>query len=135
MNLEMFIQQLSRMLGQIEAQAFQQEGFSDLTMRQLLYLETIAQMDGPTFSQLAEELNVTLPSVSVLVKKLIDLGYVKKLQSEQDGRAYHLKLTPTGNRMAQLHNQIHRWLAKKITSNLNERDLHNLAELLGKIEF
>jgi DNA-binding MarR family transcriptional regulator len=123
------------MLGQIEAQAFQQEGFSDLTMRQLLYLETIDQMDNPTFSQLAEELNVTLPSVSVLVKKLIDLGYFKKIQSEQDGRVYHLELTPTGNRMAQLHNQINRWLAKKITSNLNERELHNLSQLLGKIEF
>jgi DNA-binding MarR family transcriptional regulator len=134
MQMEHFVQKISRLLGQIEAQAFKQEGFSDLTMRQLLYLETIAQMQNPTFSQLADELEVTPPTVSVLVNKLIDLGYITKSRSEQDGRVYHLQLTPTGKHMARLHDQIHRWLAKRITRNLDEREVQQLGEILEKVD-
>lgn len=134
MQMEHFIQRVSRLLGQLEAKAFQQEGFSELTMRQLLYLETIASLQNPSFSQLADELGVTLPSVSILVNKLIELGYVNKHQSLQDGRVYHLQLTPKGERMARLHDQIHRWLATHITRNMDENDMRNLNELLDKID-
>ena len=40
-------------------------------MRQVLYLETIAQLEHPSFGELAEALEITRPSVTALVAKLI----------------------------------------------------------------
>ena len=79
--LEQAIAMISRMMGELEAEAFEQEGFSDLSMRQMIYLDAITQLKRPTFSELADKLAITKPSVTAIVKKLTEMGYVKKVQS------------------------------------------------------
>jgi DNA-binding MarR family transcriptional regulator len=102
-------------------------------MRQLLYLETIAQMDRPAFSQLAEKLEVTRPSVTALVQKLIHLGYVKKVQSEEDRRVYHIVLTPKGEQFTEMHANMHRLIAQKLAENLDADEVQQLSVLLQKV--
>ena len=131
--LEKAIALISRLMGEMEAEAFEQEGFSNLSMRQLLYLETIAQMERPTFSELADQLDVTKPSVTALVKKLIKMGYVKKIQSQEDLRVYHIVLTAKGEQFTEMHDRTHRLLAERLTQNLNEQEIHQIAVMLEKV--
>ena len=114
------VEMISKLMGELESKAFDMEGFSDITMNQMLYLETIARLEQPTFGDIAEHLNVTRPSVSIIVKKLINLGYVNKEQSPDDGRVYHLHLTEKGLRFNELHTEVHKILAQSITENLNK---------------
>ena len=114
-------------------EAFEQEGFSNLSIAQMSYLETIAQMEGPTFSELADQLAVTKPSVTAIVKKLIKLGYVKKVQSQEDLRVYHIVLAPKGERFTEMHDKTHQLLAERLTSNLNKQELHQMAVILEKV--
>jgi DNA-binding MarR family transcriptional regulator len=131
--LEQAIDMISRLMGQMEAEAFQQQGFSDLSMRQLLYLETIARMERPTFSELAAELGVTRPSVSGISQKLINMGYIKKEQSQEDRRVYRILLSAKGEKLNALHHTIHKLLAERLTQNLNESEIEQMAALLGKV--
>ena len=131
--LEQAIALISRLMGEMEAEAFEQEGFSNLSMRQLLYLETIAQLERPTFSELADQLDVTKPSVTALVKKLMKMGYVKKIQSQEDLRVYHIVLTAKGEQFTEMHNQTHRLLAERLTQNLNDQEIHQMAVMLKKV--
>jgi DNA-binding MarR family transcriptional regulator len=131
--LKQAINLISRLMGEMEAEAFEQEGFSNLSMRQLLYLETIAQMERPTFSELADQLDVTKPSVTALVKKLMKMGYVKKVQSQEDLRVYHIVLTAKGEQFTEMHDQTHRLLAERLTQNLNEQEIHHMAVMLKKV--
>ena len=131
--LEQAIALISRLMGEMEAEAFEQEGFSKLSMRQLLHLETIARMERPTFSELAEQLGVTKPSVTALVKKLIKMGYVEKIQSQDDLRVYHIVLTPKGEQFTEMHDRTHRLLAERLTQNLNEQEIHQMAVMLEKV--
>ena len=131
--LQQAIALISRLMGEMEAEAFEQEGFSNLSMRQLLYLETIAQMKRPTFSELADQLDVTKPSVTALVKKLMKMGYVKKVQSQEDLRVYHIVLTAKGKQFTEMHDQTHRLLAERLTQNLNEQEIHQMAVMLKKV--
>jgi DNA-binding MarR family transcriptional regulator len=131
--LKQAIDLISRLMGEMEAEAFEQEGFSNLSMRQLLYLETIAQMERPTFSELADQLDVTKPSVTALVKKLMQMGYVKKVQSQEDLRVYHIVLTAKGEQFTEMHDQTHRLLAERLTQNLNEQEIHQMAVMLKKV--
>ncbi len=127
------VEMISQLMGELESKAFEAEGFSGITLRQMYYLETIALLEKPTFSDLAEHLKVTPPSVSAIVKKLIRLGLVSKQQAQEDGRMYLLSLTERGLRFNNLHNEIHQILAKRIIQNLSDEEIEELAELLSKI--
>lgn len=131
--LEHTIELISRLMGELETQAFEQEGFSDLTMRQLLYLETIAKMKQPTSSELARELAVSKPSVTAITQKLITAGYVKKIQSQDDRRVYHIVLTPKGERLNEMHDNVHKLLAKRLTQNLTAVEIRQMAIILEKV--
>jgi len=127
------VEMISQLMGELESKAFEQEGFSDITMNQMHYLETIASIDDPTSAHIAEKLGVTRPSVSTIVKKLVDAGYLTKTRSEIDGRIYYLHLSPKGLRFNELHNEVHSILARRIIENLSQDEIESLAALLGKI--
>ena len=127
------VEMISELMGELESQAFEQEGFSEITMSQMLYLETIGQLERPTFGDLAEDLKVTPPSVSGIMKKLVHLGYVRKERSPDDGRVYYLLLTDKGKRFNQLHGEVHQLLAQRIIQNLTSQEIGELAGLLEKI--
>jgi len=127
------VEMISQLMGELEGKAFDQEGFSDITMNQVHYLEIVALLGNPTSADLADNLGVTRPSVSAIVKKLIKNGYLTKSKSNLDGRVYYLHLTEKGDRFNQLHGEIHQILAKRIIENLNQDEIKILAVLLGKI--
>lgn len=131
--IEQAIALISRLMGEMEAEGFALEGFSDLSMRQMLYLETIAALNQPTFSELAEELKVTKPSVTAIIKKLIKMKYVKKVQSAQDLRVHHIVLDTKGTHFTELHDKIHRTLAQRLMRNLDAKEVHQMSLLLGKV--
>jgi len=127
------VEMISQLMGELESKAFEQEGFFDITMNQMHYLETIAMLSNPTSGDLADSLSVTRPSVSAIVKKLIETGYLTKTKSKIDGRVYYLHLTDKGLRFNELHSEIHQILARRIIENLNQDEIEVLAGLLGKL--
>lgn len=127
------VEMISQLMGELEGKAFELEGFSDITMNQMLYLETVARLGQPTFGDIAEDLGVTRPSVSSIVKKLIKMGYLAKVQSDQDGRVYFIHLTEKGKRFNDLHSEVHQILARRITENLDPFEIEELANLLARI--
>ena len=127
------VEMISQLMGELESKAFEQEGFSDITMNQMHYLEMIPKLGSPTSADLAESLGVTRPSVSAIVKKLIVTGYLTKTKSKIDGRVYFLNLTDKGIRFNKLHSEVHQILARRITENLTNDEIEDLAGLLGKL--
>ncbi len=127
------VEMISQLMGELESNAFEQEGFSDITMNQMHYLETIPKLGSPTSADLADSLGVTRPSVSAIVKKLVDTGYLTKTKSKIDGRVYYLHLTDKGLRFNELHSEVHQILARRIIENLNKDEIEDLAGLLGKL--
>jgi len=127
------VEMISQLMGELEAKAFEEEGFSEITMSQMLYLETINHLGQPTFGELADKLGVTRPSVSAIIKRLTGLGFVKKVQSQVDRRVFYINLTEQGNRFNELHGSVHRILAYRITEKLSQAEIEELAGLLNKI--
>ena len=127
------VEMIPQLMGELESKAFEQEGFSDITMNQMHYLETIPKLGNPTSGDLADALSVTRPSVSAIIKKLIDNGYLTKSKSNSDGRVYFLHLTDKGIRFNELHREVHQILARRITENLNKDEIEVLADILGKL--
>lgn len=130
--LEQIVARISRLMAEMEAHAFQQEGFAELSMRQVFYLETIAQLGQPSFSQLAQATGVTRPSATAIVARLIDKGLVGKVQDETDRRSFHIHLTEKGRAFSQTHAAMHQHLAQALTVHLSPAEIEQLTILLSK---
>ncbi len=130
--LEKAIYSASAILAEMEMRAFHDERFSELSVRQMLYLNTIIQMGHPTFSDLAKELGVSKPSVTANVTRLIQKGYVKKVQDHDDLRAYHIMPTTKAEEFNTLHQSIHKNFTDQLTTRLDPGEIDQLAKLLNK---
>lgn len=106
---------------------------SELKIKHIHYLEIIHKHEHLSFSQLAEILNITRPSVTGIVNQLIKLGLVFKQQCMQDGRVYYVKLTDKGEKVIQFQGLEQQRLACKIKNTLNPREITLFVELINKL--
>jgi DNA-binding MarR family transcriptional regulator len=70
--------------------------------------------------------------VTAIVSKLMHKGYVEKVQSAEDRRAFYVLLTDKGKALSLLHDNVHRRIAEHFAHALDEHELHQLARLLNK---
>lgn len=68
----------------------------NLTTGSYPYLLVLNKKDGISQNDISRELNVDKSMSTRTVKKLIDLGYVKKQENKKDERAYKIYLTDKG---------------------------------------
>jgi MarR family transcriptional regulator, transcriptional regulator for hemolysin len=131
-NLEKVFDAVSALMAEMEARAFHDDRFSELSVRQMLYLNTIIRLGHPTYSDLAKELDVSKPSVTTVVTTLIRKGYVEKVQDHEDLRAYHIILTSKAEEFNDLHQNIHKNLVRHLAAQLDPNEIDQLTRLLSK---
>jgi DNA-binding MarR family transcriptional regulator len=129
---EQTIEQVTHLIADLESKAFRQDDFSELSMRQVLYMETIARLGHPSFSELAEALGITRPSVTALVGRLIRNGYLQKEQDGEDRRSFHIVLTPKGQAFTQVHQKTHQQIVTALISKLEPAEIEQFTALLNK---
>lgn len=105
----------------------------DLTLTQLHYLHAIRELGQPTFRDLVEKFQVQKSTVTALVNKLVQKGYVYKRQSAEDLRVYHIHLAPKGERLVHVEDEGYRYFARQITACLDEGERRQFTALLQKI--
>ena len=132
-NLADAISYLSDLIEKVLEKTISQVDFIDLTQQQLRYLQVIVRMKNPTLSELARELDLTKPTVTVLVDKLVEKGYVKRMKSDKDKRSMHLHIDKKGSKISILREKAYQRMAEKISSGLSETETAILTELLKKI--
>lgn len=64
-----------------------------LTYTESMIVNIIDSLEKPTVNELVRILNVSQPNISYKINTLVSKGYVKKVQSKEDGREFILKLT------------------------------------------
>ncbi len=132
-NLKETITYLSDLIEKILEETLDQYDFSDLTQKQLNYLKVMVKMKNPTLSEVARELDLTKPTVTVLVDKLAEKGYIKRVKSDEDRRVMHLHIDKKGAKINAMREIAHEKMAEKIRLGLNVTETEILTELLKKI--
>jgi len=106
---------------------------SQLTLKQIEYLKKFDEREYVTISQLAEELGLSKPTITEMVKKFIQLDCVQKEQCNHDARVYYLFLTEKGKRIARLEQIANDHFIQRVESCLSEEDISLLIEILLKV--
>ncbi len=93
---------------------------SGLSMREVHLLEIVgASNHTMTISKIAKSFDITLASVTVMVNKLVELGYITKQKCTKDARTVYLNLTKKGRKIDTEHENFHKKMIAKISKNLN----------------
>ena len=92
-----------------------------LTLSEMHMLESIGKRPGrsATITEIAQDLEITLPSVTAMIKRLERKGYITKDRSSEDGRRVHVVLTPTGRQAEIAHRYFRRKIIRELTAELN----------------
>ena len=104
----------------------------DLSLTQLRVLAILRDRE-PQMAQLAQHLGLERSSVSGLVERAVRRGLVRRVTSQQDGRAVHVGLTDDGRRLAEALTEQVSELVAPMTHRLSATDQERLADLLGQV--
>ncbi|WP_292374644.1 MarR family winged helix-turn-helix transcriptional regulator [Methanosarcina sp. UBA411] len=109
------------------------EEYSDITYNIFLYLRKINSLGNPTISELAKAMEVSKPSASNMVSKMVDKGLLKTKASPKDGRACLLELTDKGKRVIEIESWADMKFIEKIREILDEEEFGVLERIFEKI--
>lgn len=75
-----------------------------------------------TVSEIAQDLRLAVPTVTVAVNKLVKKGYLRKDRNSEDGRSVRISLTREGEKIYRLHWFIHLKMVKAAAEEMNDAE-------------
>jgi len=89
--------------------------------------------EGRSVGEIAEDLGVTVPTVTVSINRLVKKGCVVKSKSPQDARITLIRLTDEGRRMNRLHRFFHEQMVFAIRNELCDDELESLLRCVRRL--
>ena len=132
-SLVELIEIITKLVGDAEVAFIREFEKTGLTPRQLDYVEIIGKLDNPNLSEIAAAFQLSKPSVTAIVEKLTARGYIRKVQSDEDRRSFHVHLSSRGQSLVEMHAATHHRIADMFRDNLDRDDLDRLVSLLNKV--
>jgi MarR family transcriptional regulator, organic hydroperoxide resistance regulator len=86
-----------------------------------------------TMQELSLRINRTKPTVTILVQKLVDYGYIEKTKSIEDNRVTFVTLTPTGEALEPMFREISTRLLEKVYGGFSPEESVQLESMLKTI--
>jgi DNA-binding MarR family transcriptional regulator len=105
----------------------------DLGPGKALLLEHIGEHNGLQQVELAKATNTDASFTAKSVKLFIQRGWVRRVRSTEDGRAYVLTLTPTGRKLVKQFASIRDHIVGSLTKTLEGRDVQDFRRIVSKI--
>lgn len=125
-----------RSILRVEENILKRSDQTDLSISEIHMLEAVGKGKDRrrTISELAEVLNITLPSVTVAINKLMKKGYVEKVRGEEDGRIVYVSLTHQGRRIDSAHRYFHESMVRSIIRDMTESEMQALYKGVMKLD-
>lgn len=103
---------------------------TSLTTVETFCIETIYAMDNPTVSEFATFINISSPNAAYKINSLIKKGYLRKVQSEDDKREYHLEVTDKYLSYYNLSTSYIDEVSERIKSRFTEEEIATVEKVL-----
>ena len=106
-----------------------------VTITEAHMIEAIGAQENKeaTVSEIASMMNISMPTVTVAVKKLESKGFIKKAPCAWDGRKTIISLTEIGKKIEKAHLLFHKRMVKNISSQFPEAEKEILFRAVTKL--
>ncbi len=127
--LELFLDLHEKLVLTTEA-ALQDGRFRNLSRNDLRTLKAIGLHAEKTMGETAQELRITLGTLTVAINKLVKKGYVKRHRASEDQRRVLLSLTREGQVALRLFRKFNRVLMQRVLSDISQSEQRMFYEFL-----
>ena len=126
------ISQLSRVMRAIMAEAQPELERHNLSVRSFFVLLKIEEFPYP--AQLAEQLLLPAPTISLHLRELEQLNYIKRELDEKDLRRYRIALTEEGQKALNVIQASIDMIVSQKCRSLSKSDQKDLEQIVGMLE-
>ncbi len=108
-----------------------QDREASLTTVETFCMEIIYYFGKPTINEFAKMANISSPNAAYKVNNLIKKGYIKKVQSQEDKREYHLEVTEKYKNYYNISYDYVNVVMERIKERFSEDELKTLEKILS----
>lgn len=129
---ELLVQLFNNIL-QIEEKSLKDGLISDLSVTELHTIEAVGINKERTMTEVAQDLNITVGTLTTAINKLIKKGYVNRKRIEEDRRVVLIYLTDKGKIAYKLHEEFHKNMINATIDGLEEKEEEILISSLERL--
>lgn len=130
--LELFLDLHEKLVLTTEA-ALQDGRFRNLSRNDLRTLKAIGLRGEKTMGETAQELRITLGTLTVAINKLVKKGYVRRHRASEDQRRVLLSLTREGQVALRLFRKFNRVLMQRVLHDTSEQEQRMFYDFLSNM--
>ena len=118
---------------QIEKNAMNNTEFKDLSITEIHTIEAIGKEGNRTMGEIANDLRITVGTLTTAINRLIKKGYVERKRIEEDRRVVVVYLTESGKKVFDEHTLFHKEMIDEVAKNFEDYELKVLTKALSKV--
>ena len=118
---------------EIEQKALQEGRFNDLSITEIHTIEAIGMYKPRTMSEVANQLDITVGTLTTAINNLVKKEYVERKRIEEDRRVVLIQLTKKGKLAHRVHEQFHLDMIKATIEGLTDHEEDVLISSLEKL--
>ena len=105
--LNKLLVQLFNDILHIEEKAIKSTGIDNLSITEIHTIDAIGTEGNKTMGEIANNLRITVGTLTTAINRLIKKGYVERKRIEEDRRVVIVNLTESGQKVFDSHNIFH----------------------------
>lgn len=114
-------------------EVYEELDYKELTGKQFSYLREIDKAGRITMGDLANSFDLSKPTITEMMRKFEEIGFIERTKSQDDGRIYYISLTPKGKLLANTNELESKRAVEKIFARLSPEEIQQLTQLFDKI--
>ena len=118
---------------EIEQTALQEGVLKDLSVTEIHTIEAIGMYHPRTMTEVANDLNITVGTLTTAITKLVKKGYVERTRGEEDRRSVMMALTRKGKLAYRVHEKFHQDMISETIKGLKDEEEEVLIRSLEKV--
>jgi len=120
-------------ISQIEQRALKEGILKDISVTEVHTIDAIGMYRYRTMSAVAQDLRITVGTLTTAINKLLKKGYVDRKRGEEDKRSVMITLTRKGKLAHRIHDRFHSHMVHATIDGLNEEEEEILIKSLEKL--
>lgn len=107
--------------------------FNNLTITEVHTIHAVGLEGNKTMSEIANDLDITVATLTKAITKLAQKGYVERRRTEEDRRVVLISLTEKGKKVYRIHNIYHSKMIRITFGGMTEQEKDVLGKALQKL--
>lgn len=124
---------LVNQMSMLEENQLRGRGIHDLTIREIHVIEAIGMNENQQMNVVAQRLQISMGTLTVVIKRLVDKNYVTRKRDLHDRRIFRLNLTQAGNEVNEIHQRFHTEMIDELVSDFVRDDSQQIHEFLNEL--